>query len=92
MRARSSRRSSTERRATAVKAVPAEGFTFRGWSDGVTTPERSDTILGNLNIVAEFTAESLPGKSYVLSYSAGEGGYVQRSRLQNVYEGYQGRR
>lgn len=76
--------------ATAVKAVPAEGFTFRGWSDGVTTPERSDTILGNLNIVAEFTAESLPGKSYVLSYSAGEGGYVSGHSLQNVYEGYQG--
>ncbi len=76
--------------ASAVRAVPADGFAFRGWSDGITTPDRTDLIKGDLNLVAEFTAEALPDKSYVFSYAAGEGGSIQGSAFQNVFEGYHG--
>ncbi len=40
---------------TPVKAVPNPGYHFVGWSDGVSTPERTDTnVQGNINVTAVF--------------------------------------
>lgn len=37
-----------------VKAVPKNGYRFVGWSDGVTTPERTDLITGDFEVTAIF--------------------------------------
>lgn len=38
-----------------VKAVPADGYAFDKWSDGVTSPERTDkNFTQNLNVTAKF--------------------------------------
>ena len=43
--------------APAVYAIPAFGYAFAGWSDGVTDPYRQDTnVLGNIDVSARFIA------------------------------------
>lgn len=46
--------------APAVYAVPATGYAFVGWSDGVTDPYRKDTnVMGSLNVTAMFVPVGL---------------------------------
>jgi hypothetical protein len=46
---------------TAVTAVPNIGYHFVSWSDGVTTPSRTElVVLDNLTITAIFAANPLP--------------------------------
>ena len=46
--------------APAVYAVPAAGYAFVMWSDGVTDPYRKDTnVMGNLNVTAMFVPVGL---------------------------------
>jgi outer membrane protein OmpA-like peptidoglycan-associated protein len=53
--------------AEAVVAVPASGYRFASWSDGVTTAERHDTgITGDLSVTARF--EVALGKPGGVSY------------------------
>ena len=43
--------------APAVYAIPAFGYAFAGWSDGVPDPYRQDTnVLGNIDVSARFIA------------------------------------
>jgi len=41
---------------TVVTAVPAEGYEFVSWSDGVTTAARKDTnVTANISVMASFS-------------------------------------
>lgn len=74
-----------------VKAVPAAGFKFVRWSDGVLTAERSDFITGNFTVTAEFTQQSsVITKNYIFNYQAGVGGRVDGILRQTVKSGMYG--
>lgn len=71
---------------TTVVAAPKEGYEFAEWSDGVTTPARTDTnVVENIDVVAYFTI-----KTYVLTYSAGAGGVIAGPATQVVNHGGSG--
>lgn len=58
--------------ASAVTAVPNEGYRFVKWSDGVTTETRQDeNIQATVTVTAEFERIAIPVK-----YSAGTGGSI----------------
>lgn len=74
-----------------VKAIPTSGYKFTGWSDGVKTAERSDIIYGNMTVTALFEQESsVITKTYILTYTAGEGGTITGALRQSVKNGYYG--
>ncbi len=69
-----------------VKAVPAEGYHFVRWSDGVDTGSRTDTEMGtDLAVTAEFAANQ-----YTLSYTAAENGSIEGTSPQTVPHGGDG--
>ncbi|KMQ51992.1 hypothetical protein CHISP_0981 [Chitinispirillum alkaliphilum] len=69
-----------------VTAVPNEGYTFAGWSDGVTEPSRTETnVTENITVTANFSSTSV-----TLTYIAGEGGTISGEALQNVPHGGNG--
>jgi len=56
-----------------VTALPAAGYQFSRWSDGLTTATRTDTnVTGNITVTAEFVINV-----YTLTYAAGTGGAGQ---------------
>ena len=58
---------------SAVTAVPAAGYTFLKWSDGVTTPSRTDTaVQSDLAVTATFQAIA----TYTITSSAGSNGSI----------------
>ena len=66
-----------------VKAVPAEGYHFKAWSDGVATPERTDSeITADLAVTAAFAINQ-----YTLNYTATEGGAIEGTGAQTVKYG-----
>ncbi|MCI9626993.1 MAG: S-layer homology domain-containing protein [Clostridia bacterium] len=66
-----------------VTAVPDEGGRFVRWSDGVTTPERSDVdVRSNMTITAEFEVGS-----HTVTYIAGEHGSISGETVQRVEYG-----
>ncbi len=65
---------------TPVTAYALKGYKFVGWSDGVTTSDRFDTPTANLEVTAIF--EKLP--VFTATYTAGEGGIVEGTTVQNV--------
>ena len=68
---------------SAVTAEPETGYSFEGWSDGVETPERTDTnVQGDLSVTAEFSLNE-----YSVTYSAGPGGSVSGPVDQTVSHG-----
>lgn len=68
---------------TAVVAVPAEGYHFLGWSDGLAQPERSDRqVTSDLQVTARFAADQ-----YTLIYTAGENGAIEGPSTQKVDHG-----
>ena len=69
---------------SAVTAIPAPGYYFVGWSDGLTTLTRSDKVVAD----AEYTAEFAP--LMTLTYSAGEGGSVTGKLSQVMVPGTRG--
>ncbi len=73
-----------------VKAIPTSGYKFVGWSDGVKTAERSDIVYGDMTVTALFEQESAITKTYILTYSAGEGGTIKGVSRQSVKNGYYG--
>lgn len=66
-----------------VTAMPQEGYTFRVWSDGVTTPTRKDTdVTAGLDVTAYFAKLVMKVK-----YIAGEGGRIEGYAEQTVKYG-----
>jgi hypothetical protein len=71
---------------TTITAVPAEGYHFTGWSDGVTTASRTDSgVTGNVKVTAEFGINK-----YTLTYTAGENGSIEGTSQQTVEHGSEG--
>ncbi len=71
---------------TEVQAVPAVGYHFTGWSDGVQADTRQDTgIVANLNVTANFAINE-----YALTYTAGDHGTLTGNKLQTVTHGSDG--
>jgi uncharacterized repeat protein (TIGR02543 family) len=71
---------------TPVTAVPNPGYSFSGWSDGVTTASRTDTnITANLSVTANFAP-----LTYTLTYTAGDGGTISGTSPQTVEHGSDG--
>lgn len=69
---------------TAVTAKPNAGYVFTGWSDGITTAERTDTaVTADINVTAQFRALN----SFTLQYFAGEGGNISGNAAQQLKEG-----
>ncbi len=73
-----------------VIAQPRSGYRFVSWSDGVTTPERTDIIKSNLTVTAQFVESQGLFKTYVLTYEAGSGGKISGEAFQTVDAGYYG--
>ncbi|EQB87807.1 cation transporter-like permease [Clostridium punense] len=71
---------------TEVKAVPNPGYHFIGWSDGITTPSRTDSnIMGDISITANFAINE-----YTLKYTAGANGSITGNTSQTVAHGASG--
>jgi hypothetical protein len=66
-----------------VTAVPADGYHFEGWSDGVDTPSRTDSkVTANLAVTANFAINR-----YTLTYVAEENGTIGGAGSQTVLHG-----
>jgi ribosome-associated toxin RatA of RatAB toxin-antitoxin module len=60
---------------TEVTAVPNAGYDFVGWSDGVMTPNRTDTdVTADISVQANFVK-----RTYTITATAGEGGTIDPS-------------
>ena len=71
---------------TAVTAVPATGYHFVSWSDGVLTATRTDTnVTANVNVIANFAINT-----YTLTYAAGASGTISGASPQTVAYGGSG--
>jgi len=69
--------------ATSVTAVPATGYNFVSWSDGILTAVRTDTnIQANLNVTATFAINQ-----YAVNYSAGANGSITGNTAQTINHG-----
>ncbi|MFA5107733.1 MAG: M14-type cytosolic carboxypeptidase, partial [Patescibacteria group bacterium] len=69
-----------------VTAVPATGYHFTSWSDGVLTAARTDTtIVANLTVTASFAINT-----YTLTYTAGSHGSITGTTPQTVNYGADG--
>ena len=68
--------------AQTVTAVPSVGAEFVRWSDGITTPKRTDnSVSGNISVFAEFRKVA---DVFSLNYSAEAGGTIQGETSQEV--------
>lgn len=66
--------------ATTVRAVPATGYRFVKWSDGVTTASRTDSeVTKNLDVTAEFGV-----LAYTITPGAGAHGAISPATAQSV--------
>ena len=68
-----------EESASTVTAIPAEGYEFAEWSDGVTTAERTDIVKGNLSVTAIFRV-----RVFTVTYTMSSGGEVVGETVQKV--------
>jgi hypothetical protein len=69
-----------------VTAAPAEHYHFAGWSDGVTTAERTDRkVTGNIAVTANFAVDQ-----YTLTYTAEKHGAIDGVWSQKVDYGGNG--
>jgi len=69
-----------------VKAVPADGYHFAGWSDKVASSERTDQ-----NVTADETLTALFAVNrYTLDYSAAGHGAIEGVKMQTVEHGLDG--
>ncbi len=69
--------------ASNVTAVPANGYRFVSWSDGVLTAERTDTnIQANLSVTATFAINQ-----YAVNYTAGANGSITGNTAQTINHG-----
>ena len=71
---------------TPVTAIPAEGYHFVNWSDGVTTEKRNEkNVTGDLTVEANFAINQ-----YSLNYIAEENGNIEGPSNQTVKHGGSG--
>lgn len=68
-----------------VTARADEGWTFVGWSDGVTSESRSDEVLENRTYEALF--EAIAVRAFTVTYLGADGGTVLGETVQTVGEG-----
>ncbi|SFE75128.1 repeat domain (List_Bact_rpt) [Paenibacillus catalpae] len=69
-----------------VTAIPNQGYSFVGWSDGVTTASRTDSaVMSTKSITAIFSINQ-----YTLTYTAGTGGSIDKNAIQTVDYGTDG--
>lgn len=71
-----------------ITAVPADGFEFVRWSDGVPTINRQDNVAAYVWPIYRKAAASV--SSYALAYTAGEHGRIEGQFYQLVAEGGNG--
>jgi uncharacterized repeat protein (TIGR01451 family) len=72
--------------AASVTAVPAAGYRFAQWSDGLTATTRTDTnVTSDLTVSAYFVLNT-----FTLTYSAGAGGTITGTAVQSVASGADG--
>ena len=70
----------------AVKAKPAAGYHFTGWSDGAATASRTDSdVTADISVTANFALNK-----YTLTYSAAENGTIDGVSPQTVEHGGDG--
>ncbi|MDO9043190.1 MAG: FG-GAP-like repeat-containing protein, partial [Desulfocapsaceae bacterium] len=73
---------------TAVTAVPATGYHFVNWSDGLTTASRTDSnVTADISVSANFAINTY---TYTLSYTAGANGSITGTTSQTVNHGASG--
>lgn len=71
---------------TPITAVPAEGYHFEKWSDGVVEPTRTDIAIKNdIDVVATFSINQ-----YTLTYKAEDNGSITGESFQKVTQGENG--
>ena len=71
---------------SAVTAVPATGYHFVNWSDGVLTASRTDTnVTANMTVTANFAINT-----FTLTYTAGANGSISGTSPQTVNYGGSG--
>jgi hypothetical protein len=71
---------------TVVTAVPATGYSFVNWSDGVLTAARTDTnVTADLSVTANFAINT-----YTLTYISGPFGVIAGTTPQTVTHGSSG--
>lgn len=71
---------------SAVTAVPAAGYHFVSWSDGLTSAGRTDTdVTSDLAVTASFAIDR-----HTLTYTAGDHGTIDGARAQTVKHGGSG--
>ena len=71
---------------TPVTAVPAPGYRFLRWSDGIESATRVESdVKDNFAAMAEFTSNN-----YTLTYAAGEHGSIEGATQQTVANGGDG--
>jgi len=69
-----------------VTAVPADGYHFAGWSDGINTAGRTESnVMSDLAVTAEFSLNK-----YTLTYTAGKNGTITGTSIQTVNHGEDG--
>ncbi|MBN1988344.1 MAG: S8 family serine peptidase, partial [Bacteroidales bacterium] len=74
---------------TEVEAVPATGYHFVKWSDGVTANPRTDAnVTAHITVVAEFAQDAVA--TYTLTYTAGANGSITGEATQTVEQGANG--
>ena len=72
---------------SAVTAVAGNGYEFIGWSDGITTAERTDTdVTADISVTAKFRQIT----EYTLTYTASKGGHIDGEVNQTVPRGGSG--
>ena len=70
-----------------MKAIADSGYTFAGWSDGVTTALRREVSIDeNITVSATFVEKT----GYTIAYVAGANGSISGEASQTVYEGESG--
>jgi len=62
---------------TAVTAIADAGYHFTGWSDGVQTAERTDTVMGDLNATANFAVNS-----YTVTFQDWDGSVISSQQVE----------
>ena len=66
-----------------VTALPAEHYHFIGWSDGMSSSDRTDkNVTGDLSVTADFSIDQ-----YTLTYTSDENGSIKGDTRQTVDHG-----
>jgi uncharacterized repeat protein (TIGR02543 family) len=63
---------------TSVEAIPDSGYHFLSWSDGITTPIRTDkSVTNDISVTADFAVDGVPVYDLNVINGTGDGGYEE---------------